>query len=81
MGPDERGQPAHVSFEHTLMDRKLQVVARQYDRVLVVVVDMDGAVAVDVVCVLLLQHRRFDRFLESLVGLEMVPGAVRDGPV
>lgn len=89
-GPDERGEPTHVPLEHALVQREVQVLAAQDDRVLVVVVDDAadrGRVSVDVVRVvvlmllLLLQRRGSGSFLDDLVGPEMVPGTVRDGPI
>lgn len=39
MGPDERGQPTHIPLEHALVDREVEDVTRQNDRILVVVAD------------------------------------------
>lgn len=79
MGPDEGGQPAHIPLEHALVDGEVEDVTRQNDRILVVVAD-DGVnrrgVAIDIVGVQLLLLLQRRRFLESLVGLELVNGAV-----
>lgn len=82
VGPDERGKPPHVSFEYTLMNRKLQVITCQDYWVFVAVLHDDWCVSIDVVCVeLLLQGWRFDRFMESPVGYKVIPRSVRDRPV
>lgn len=39
VGPDERGQPADISFKHTFVNGKLQMLTGQDYWVLIVVVD------------------------------------------
>lgn len=41
VGPDERGEPTHVPLEHALVDRKVENITRQNDRILVIIAD-DG---------------------------------------
>lgn len=43
VGPDEGGQAADVPLEDALVDGEVQAVARQDDRVLVVVTDNRGS--------------------------------------
>lgn len=39
MGPDERGQPAYISLEDTLMHGELQILICQDYRVLVIIIN------------------------------------------
>ena len=39
VGPDERGEPPHITFEHTLMNGEVQVLSAQDYWVLVVIID------------------------------------------
>lgn len=80
VGPNEGGEPPHVSFEHAFVHRKLQLLVSQDDGILVFI--NNRFVIVDVVCIemlMLLQQRAFDGFLESLVvvDLEIVAGTFR----
>lgn len=79
MGPDKRGEPTHISLEHALMNRELQVITRQNYWVLVIITNNSANwcwISVNVVCIELLLLLQYRRFLKSLAGSQMVTSTV-----